>query len=56
MTDYRFRSSVSIKPMNIMLVFLRGGCVCVGGGGLCVCACVYVCVCIYVCVACVRLK
>ena len=47
---YHFRSSVSVKPMTTMLVFLR--CMCV-----CVCVCVYVCVhvcvggvCVYVCV------
>ena len=48
---YHFLSSVSIKPMTTMLVFLQGWCVCV-----CECVCVSVsvsvCVCVCVCVAC----
>ena len=41
---YHFLSSVSIKPMTTILVFLR--CVCVY-----VCVCVLVCVCVFVCVS-----
>ena len=46
---YHFLSSVSMKPMTTMLVFLRAGCVCV-------CVYEYVCVCVCVCAACVRFE